>query len=256
VVLVVTSAASIVRQHAAVTVCKNHGGVGRGAIGQDFCYIHHPAAYRASVNQRWCGGDCIQNTSISPFPPSPPAILSFLPHCFCSALPCSLQPSPPFGCSQGFTAVTAAAFLITTYLLLTWLQQRHKTAAAAAAAAEGAASTSPKQQQKKTADALIIVLWCCLLLLCWSAAARLAAFYHPVITSSLVLYYCVSVLPELLVACVFAAPTLAACVALGGRYSQWRQQQEQKQQSSSSSGGGCGSADAEVGVGEAVGAKG
>lgn len=63
-------------------------------------------------------------------------------------------------------------------------------------------------------------------------------------------------LPELLVACVFAAPTVAARVALGGRYSQWRLQQQQKQQSSNGSSKAADAADAEVGVGEATGVKG
>lgn len=169
--------------------------------------------------------------------------------------------------SAGFTAVSALATLISLYLALSWalfslawlvrnadvLPPAAVTTAAADDAVDPDCSLEQRRQQQERqrqqpqgADGLVLLLAGCLLLLCWAAAARLAQYNHPAVASSTVLYYCVSVLPELIVAALFAAPTLAARVALGGQYSAWLRQQQER--SSSSKGGAAPAADAEVGV--------
>jgi hypothetical protein len=186
------------------------------------------------------------------------------PHLSCPLLHVSLQLSAAF--LQGFTAVSALATLISLYLALSWalfslawlvrnadvLPPAAVTTAAADDAVDPDCSLEQRQQQQRQrqqpqgADGLVFVLAGCLLLLGWAAAARLAQYNHPAVASSTVLYYCVSVLPELVVAALFAAPTLAARVALGGQYSAWLRQQQER--SSSSKGGAAPAADAEVGV--------
>jgi hypothetical protein len=169
---------------------------------------------------------------------------------------------------QGFTAVTASALLISTYLSLSWLIRSRKAAAMAqalppaaaeAAAGEGAVANTANQQHQQQhlqqqQDRLVFVLPACLLLLLWTSSSRLAQYDHPVILSSTVLYCCVSVLPELVVAAVMAVPTLAARVALGGRYGGWLKLQQRKGSkagnisNSSNSSGSSISSDAEVGL--------
>lgn len=169
--------------------------------------------------------------------------------------------------SQGFTAVSALALLISGYLALSWLVSslgwaarnadlpRPATAGAGFAGALDLDSQRPQQQrgrrQPQKADGLVFVLAGCLLLLCWAASARLAQYDHPVLASSSVLFYCVSVLPELVVAAVFAAPTLAARVALGGQYHAWLRAQQEAGVAAGGGSNGSGAsstADAEVGV--------
>jgi hypothetical protein len=163
---------------------------------------------------------------------------------------------------QGFTAVAASALLISTYLSISWLIKRRHAAAVAPAAAAGEPqdaqdpqSQPEQQQQQQQQDGLVFVLPATLLLLTWCAASRLAQYDHPLVVSSIVLYYAVSVLPELIAAYILAVPTLAARVALGGRYGVWLEQQQQQQRGGGRRGSNDGSsgrnvgADAEVGIG-------
>jgi hypothetical protein len=158
---------------------------------------------------------------------------------------------------QGFTAVAAAALLISTYLSVTWLINSRRSAAAAAAAGQPQSHQDPQrqpeqqqqQQQQERQDGLVFVLPATLLLLTWCAASRLAQYDHPIVASSIVLYYTVSVLPELIAAYILAVPTLAARVALGGRYGVWLQQQQQQGGGRRGSSGSNGGSDAEVGIG-------
>jgi hypothetical protein len=166
---------------------------------------------------------------------------------------------------QGFTAVTALGLLISTYLALSWLIKSREAAAAmahalppkaAAAAGEGvdgsSANLQQQQQQQHRQDRLVFVLSACLFLLLWTSSSRLAQYDHPVVVSSTVLYYCISVLPELIVAAVMAVPTLAARMALGGRYDSWLEQRKGSKAGNScnsySSSSGSITSDAEVGL--------
>lgn len=152
--------------------------------------------------------------------------------------------------------MTALASLVAIYLALSWLISSRKAAKgvstvppAPAATPAAEAEGNPPQQQQQQQDGLIFLLAACLLLLCWSAATRLAQYDHPILQSSTVLYHTVSIIPELVVAAIFAVPTLAARMALGGRYAVWLKGMRDKKRGGNSSNGSNGSlADAEVGV--------
>jgi hypothetical protein len=64
-----------------------------------------------------------------------------------------------------------------------------------------------------------------ILLLLWSTIIKEDSITHTELGSERQLFYPLAVLPELLVAFLWAVPTLVARVALGSRYHQWRQQQ-------------------------------
>jgi hypothetical protein len=83
----------------------------------------------------------------------------------------------------------------------------------------------PSWQQQLRGDGLILLLLVCDALLLWSAAALVASLSHPALLSNAALHYPVMVLPELLVAVMWALPTVTARVALGARFNEWRQQQ-------------------------------
>jgi hypothetical protein len=80
-------------------------------------------------------------------------------------------------------------------------------------------------QQQLRGDGLILLLLACDVLLLWSAAALEASLSHPALLSNAALHYPLMVLPELLVAVLWAMPTVTARIALGARYNEWRQQQ-------------------------------
>lgn len=82
--------------------------------------------------------------------------------------------------------------------------------------------------------ALVLLLWC--------AAMRLASVEHPELTAHASSYYPDGVLPELLVAWLWAVPMLAARVALGRSYGAWLQKQRQQKQQGGHGVAGLGSA--------------
>jgi hypothetical protein len=83
----------------------------------------------------------------------------------------------------------------------------------------------PSWQQQLRGDGLILLLLACDALLLWSAAALEASLSHPALLSNAALHYPLMVLPELLVAVLWAMPTVTARIALGARFAEWRQQQ-------------------------------
>jgi hypothetical protein len=112
---------------------------------------------------------------------------------------------------------------------------------------------TPSWQQQLRGDGLILLLLACDVLLLWSSAALVASLSHPELLADASLHYPLMVLPELLVAILWAMPTVTARVALGARFSEWRQQQVQQQGAAKGSGksvGGSssGAVDAEAAV--------
>jgi hypothetical protein len=83
----------------------------------------------------------------------------------------------------------------------------------------------PSWQQQLRGDGLILLLLTCDVLLLWSDAALMASLSHPALFSDAALHYPLMVLPELLVAVMWAMPTVTARIALGARYNEWRQLQ-------------------------------
>uniref|UniRef100_A0A383WFT8 Uncharacterized protein n=1 Tax=Tetradesmus obliquus TaxID=3088 RepID=A0A383WFT8_TETOB len=90
---------------------------------------------------------------------------------------------------------------------------------------------TPSWQQQLRGDGLILLLLASDLLLLWSSAALVASLsLHPELQTDAALQYPLLVLPELLVAILWAMPTLTARVALGARFNEWRQQQHEAAQ--------------------------
>lgn len=146
---------------------------------------------------------------------------------------------------QGFVLVSSLITALTAFVTLCWVNG----AAGAAAQQEGhpspavvppptAASYDPSAPQKPETqypargllygDQLIVLLLLSELCLVWSAAALVASLNHPQMLANSNVYYPVMVLPELLVAALWACPTLVARITLGGRYWQWRREQRQQ----------------------------
>jgi hypothetical protein len=89
---------------------------------------------------------------------------------------------------------------------------------------------TPSWQQQLRGDGLILLLLACNALLLWSSAALVASLSHPELQANASLHYPLMVLPELLVAILWAMPTVTARIALGARFGEWRQQQMMQRQ--------------------------
>lgn len=136
---------------------------------------------------------------------------------------------------QGFVVLIGVLTLTTAFVAVNWLvgsaasrqstqrQQQEQQQLAIQQQCSACCCTHWRQQLR--GDGLIVLLLCCDVLLLWSAAASLASLTYPELPLNPNLQYPIMVLPELIVALVFASPTLAARIALGASYPEWRQQQ-------------------------------